>query len=498
MDVDPSLRRPLSHPHGADEPDRAVLGALRARSTRGALVSVGGQALSQILRLGGNLILARLLYPEAFGLMALVNLLMLGLQAVSDVGVQPALIRHHRGDDRRFLDTAWTLQASRGALLWLVGSLAALPMALFYREPALSSLVPVACLGVLVTGLSSTKLATYTRRMAPSRIVAIEVGSQAAALGVLVALAFVWRSVWVLVIGGLVAATLRCVLSHVVLGGAMNRPAWDRAAARELIAFGRWILVSTALTFVALRVDIALLGRLLPVEVLGVYSIGIVLPTAVRDVLGQIGRFVVLPALSVSQRAGSDVLVANYLRMQRMSAPAAVLGLTAAAFAAPAFFIFLYDDRYHAAAWIAQLALAGTWFSYLAEVGGAALVAIGDSRAWALCTALRAVVMTVGCALGFAVGALPGLILGSGAASCVTYLFTGRQLARHGVRTLATDLRYTALGAVLAAGAGWLPHLAGDPSPRATALRSLLLGAALLAPLAVWVMLRLRRTRRGA
>ena len=487
VDVDP-----------ADAPDRAVLAGLRGRSARGALVSVGGQALSQILRLGGNLVLARLLFPEAFGLMALVNLLMMGLQAVSDVGVQPALIRHPHGDERRFLDTAWTLQAGRGAVLWLLGCLAALPMAIVYREPALASLVPVACLGVLVTGLSSTKLATFTRRMAPGRIVAIEVGSQAVSIAVLVVLAFVWRSVWVLVIGGLVAATLRCVLSHAALDGAMNRPAWDRSAARELITFGRWILVSTALTFVALRVDIALLGRLLPVEVLGVYSIGIVLPTAVRDVLGQIGRFVVLPALSASQRAGSNVLVANYLRMQRMTAPAAVLGLAATAFAAPAFFIFLYDERYHAAVWIAQLALVGNWFSYLAEVAGAALVAVGDSRAWALCTALRAFAMAAGCALGFVVGGLPGLILGSGAASCITYLFTGRQLARHGVRTLAADLRYTALGAVLAAAAGWLPHLTGEPSSRAMALRSLGLGAALLTPLAAWVGLRLWRGRRSA
>lgn len=482
----------------SDAPDHAVLGALRARSAHGALVSVGGQAISQLLRLGSNLILARLLYPEAFGLMALVNLVMLGLSAISDVGIQPALIRHARGDERRFLDTAWTLQAVRGAVLWLLGSALAFPMALLYREPALASLVPVACIGVLVTGLSSTNLASYTRRMAPSRIIAIELGSQAAALGVLVALALVWRSVWVLVVGGLVAATLRCVLSHLVLAGTMNRPAWDRAAIRELIGFGRWILVSTALTFVALRVDVALLGRLLPVEVLGVYSIGIVLPTTARDVLGQLGRFVVLPALSASQRAGREVFVANYLRIQGMTAPAALLGIAATAFAAPAFFIFLYDDRYHAAAWIAQLTLVSTWFAYLTEVAGAALVAVGDSRAWAACTALRAVVMTASCALGFAVGGLPGLILGSGAASGVTYLFTGRMLARHGVRTLATDLRYTALGAALGAAAGFLPGLAAGASSRATALRSLLLGVLLLAPLAAFVLLRLRRSRGGA
>src|SRR5204863_421086 len=72
-----------------------------------------------ILRLGSNLILARLLVPEMFGLMALVNTFMMGLQMFSDVGIGPSIIQNRRGDDPAFLNTAWTIQVMRGMALSL-------------------------------------------------------------------------------------------------------------------------------------------------------------------------------------------------------------------------------------------------------------------------------------------------------------------------------------------------------------------------------------------
>src|SRR6056297_1850851 len=93
--------------------------ALRARAMRGSMltiVSFGGQ---NVLRLGSNLVLTRILFPEAFGLMALVQVFIVGLQMFSDVGIQTSVIRSKRGDDPASLHTAWTFQVLRGVLLWL-------------------------------------------------------------------------------------------------------------------------------------------------------------------------------------------------------------------------------------------------------------------------------------------------------------------------------------------------------------------------------------------
>ena len=67
-----------------------------------------------------------LLFPEAFGIMALVSVVLVGLAMFSDVGIGPAISQHKRGDDAAFLDTAWTINVVRGAALWGVRPMAAL------------------------------------------------------------------------------------------------------------------------------------------------------------------------------------------------------------------------------------------------------------------------------------------------------------------------------------------------------------------------------------
>ena len=85
----------------------------RARSMRSAAFLVIGFGGQNVVRLGGNLILTRLLFPEAFGLMALVQIFLMGLQMFSDVGIQTSIVRDPRGEERAFRDAAWTLQDYR-------------------------------------------------------------------------------------------------------------------------------------------------------------------------------------------------------------------------------------------------------------------------------------------------------------------------------------------------------------------------------------------------
>ena len=87
---------------------------------RGAIWTFVGYGVGQSLRLGSNLILTRLLVPEMFGLMSLINVFILGLSLFSDIGVGPSIIQHKRGDEPEFYNTAWTLQVIRGGALWLI------------------------------------------------------------------------------------------------------------------------------------------------------------------------------------------------------------------------------------------------------------------------------------------------------------------------------------------------------------------------------------------
>jgi O-antigen/teichoic acid export membrane protein len=124
---------------------------------RGSLWTLGGYGCPRSSASLSSLILARLLFPEAFGLMALVNVFMQGLEMLSDIGLGPSIIQNKRGTEPKFLRTAWTLQILRGLVLWLVSCALARPAAAFFsaQDPLaaqLSTVLPVAGLMALLGG----------------------------------------------------------------------------------------------------------------------------------------------------------------------------------------------------------------------------------------------------------------------------------------------------------------------------------------------------------
>src|SRR5216110_1744022 len=84
--------------------------SVKQMAVRGSLWTIFGFGAAQILRLGSNLVLTRLLFPKAFGLMSLISIFMQGLTMFSDLGIGPSIVRSQRGEDDLFLHTAWTIQ----------------------------------------------------------------------------------------------------------------------------------------------------------------------------------------------------------------------------------------------------------------------------------------------------------------------------------------------------------------------------------------------------
>jgi O-antigen/teichoic acid export membrane protein len=168
---------------------------------------VGGNVSSQLLRLASNLVLTRLLLPEAFGLVAAVNTLYFALVMFSDLGVWQSVVRSDRGHDPRFLGTAWTVQLLRGVLLCAVVLALALGLHVaagagmfaagtVYADPRLPPMVAAFALAALLQGAESMKLASAQRELRGGELARLEIGSQLVAMAVTLALAFATRSVW--------------------------------------------------------------------------------------------------------------------------------------------------------------------------------------------------------------------------------------------------------------------------------------------------------------
>jgi O-antigen/teichoic acid export membrane protein len=137
---------------------------LKRKAAVGAVWTVLGMGGGSIVRVLSSLILTRLLIEEHFGLIALVNTLIMGLHLLSDVGVGQAIVQNKR-DDPDFVNTVWTINVIRGLLLFLIATACAGPFAAFYEQPILEPLVRVAALTAIVDGFLSASFFVHSRRL---------------------------------------------------------------------------------------------------------------------------------------------------------------------------------------------------------------------------------------------------------------------------------------------------------------------------------------------
>jgi O-antigen/teichoic acid export membrane protein len=395
---------------------------LFARAMRGSAFTAGSYAISQAMRLVSNLILARLLYPEAFGVMALVSVALVGLAMFSDLGLGPAISQSERGDDPVFLDTAWTLNILRGVLLWLLTCALAWPMAHLYDAPELAKLLPVAGLSLLISGFNPTRIDTANRHLLLGRVTALDLVSQIIGILVMIALALITRSVWALVLGAIVGATTKLILTTTLLPGQRNHFRWDKDSAHSLIHFGKWIFLSTACGFLLSQGDKAIFGGWLSLQELGIYNIGWFLASFPFLLAQAVNSRIMIPLYRNSPPAAN---AANFRRMRglRFGLSAGTIGLLfVLGMVGVPLVGLLYDPRYAAAGGVIVAMACVQMPAVIGLTYDQSALAAGDSRNYFLVIALKAILQTLAFLVGMSFGGLFGALAAQGIALCIMHL----------------------------------------------------------------------------
>lgn len=385
---------------------------LKQQAIRGTAWTIIGYGFSQILRFGSNLILTRLLAPELFGLMALVNVFIAGLSLFSDIGIRPSIIQNKRGDDPVFLNTAWTIQVIRGFCLWFCCLLIALPVARFYEEPRLLWLIPLVGFNTIVVGFSSTSLATLNRHMAVGKITIFELGTQIISLFILVIWAYFSPTIWALVGSNFFSILIRVLWSHRLNPQEPNRFAWNKKVIQEITSFGRWIFVSTAMTFLASQADRLILGKLLTLEILGVYGVAFALSEIPRQIVKKVGVSIIFPIISRQADLPRQQLRAKIKKQRWRLLLGLALIVAGIVGWGDLLILKLYDQRYSEAAWMLTLLGLGVWPIVLSETLGRCLNALGKPQYAAWGSFARFLFIAIGLPVGFSqMGILGALIV---------------------------------------------------------------------------------------
>jgi len=444
-------------------PASGQLPPLRERALRGSAWTIADYLVGNILRFGSNLILAHALFPEAFAILAYASIVLQGLQMFSDFGVGPAIVKSPRGSDPDFLNTAWTIGAVRGVALFLLSIPLGWVMARSYSEPLLIWIVPACGLNFITTGLQSTAVQTCSRDLNLGRLTIFGIIESVLKAVITIAWAELWPSVWALVGGALVAYTVGLVLSHTILPGIRNRFRWEANAVRELIHFGRWVFLSTMLTFACSQIDRLMLGKLVPMGVVGVYGIALMFARLPYEVFTRLSRIVLFPALAAVIRRDREALRAKLLESRDQILAIAQFGFVSVIVGSPWFFQFFYDSRYSEAAFFAPLLAGAVWISLLQASADRALLALGDARSLAFSNVANLIFTVAGCLVGYKLDQMRGFILGVGLGNLAGHAAIVWALLRHRLSIVSQDLFYTGVvaGASLFALAVplWVPAL---------------------------------------
>ena len=238
-----------------------------------------------------------------------------------------------------------------------------------------------------------------------------------------------------------------------MLEGPRMRFQLDREVLGQLYTFGRWIFVSTMLTFACSQLDRIVLGKALTMSELGVYSIAFMLSQVMVHVVCDISGTVLFPVYARSAEIGREALRRQTLRFRGVLLLLTLPPMWVLIWIAPELIEFLYDDRYREAGWMLQVLTVAALIQCVLAPVESVLLAHGDSFRH-MCLEAVTVVSLIGSMLaGGYIWGTTGIIYGIVVASGLHYPVLAWMVRRYGVWFPMLDLA-AALASALAIGGG--------------------------------------------
>ncbi|MBU1566210.1 MAG: lipopolysaccharide biosynthesis protein [Proteobacteria bacterium] len=247
-----------------------LLDDLKGSSVRGGVATSIGQGIKFILNLGSTMILARLLTPYDFGLVAMVMAITSFINIFKDLGLSAATIQKSEINHDQVNTLFWINVAIGGLLLCITLALAP-AVAWFYKDPRLTSVTAVLSIAFLFGGLTVQHEALLRRQMRLTEIVVIDILSVVAGILTATLCAIIGWGYWALVGMQIVTVVMHCAGVWTVSSW---RPGWlvSQPRVRSMLKFGAYLTTFNFMNFFARQFDNILIGRFLGAEPLGIYS----------------------------------------------------------------------------------------------------------------------------------------------------------------------------------------------------------------------------------
>lgn len=294
---------------------------MAGKVAKGSIWMIGLRWSMRLLGFVSTIILARLLTPDDFGLIAMSVLATGFVMALTEAGSAQALIRHP-DPQRVHYDTAWTINVLLGLVAGLVIALMAPLAPLYFNDGRITGVLLVTALSTAVAGFGNIGTADFRRDFQFGRQFWLQFWPRIAGFVVTVALAVAWRSYWALILGWLASSIAQLVVSYVMHP---YRPRFSLGARAEMLGFSVHTSLSSLAWFLEHRLDQLVLGGIVRPATLGLYYLASNLAEmATRELVAPLGP-VVYSAYSRIHTDGGRMVAA----VRKSVGAAALLGFGA-------------------------------------------------------------------------------------------------------------------------------------------------------------------------
>ncbi|MEX2648509.1 MAG: lipopolysaccharide biosynthesis protein [Alphaproteobacteria bacterium] len=365
---------------------------LGSKVLKGAAWTIAGRFSLRLVGLVNTAILARLLTPADFGLVAM-GMIVIGLvEGVFDLGVRPALLRRADTTDADF-DTAWTVTLIQGAVMALLVAAVAPFATLYFGDSRVELMLWILACVPFLRGMQNIGVLAFEKALDFHKTFRLELVQRLLLFAVTVAAAVILENYWALVVGQVAGAGLSVLVSYVMHP---FRPRLGTQGFAELWSVSKWIMLGRIGAELFGRADRIVLANRVSAEGLGHYTMGSELASLPATALvGPIQR-VLLPAMAMVS-GSPERLSAGYHRAIGLQTLVALPVCVGIAMVARSLVAVLLGAQWSASTTIVQILVIATLSQSFRVIGYSALLVLGRQRqlAWVSWTNLAVFLVLV-------------------------------------------------------------------------------------------------------
>jgi lipopolysaccharide exporter len=404
-----------------------MAGSFGSKIAAGAAWMVGFKLLDRLIGVLSIVILARLLVPADFGLVAMATAVVAMIELLSAFNFDVALIQAQHAV-RTHYDTAWTLNIILGAICALLVAAAAFPAAAFYGDPRLGPVMLWLALATWIRGFENVGVIDFRKELKLHRDFQLLLAKRIVVFAATISAALATRSYWALVLGILVGSFAGVGLSYLFHP---YRPGFNLSARGELVQFSKWMVFSNVINTLASRAADLVIGKTLGAGPLGLFNLALEVAHLPSTELSAPINRAVYPGYAkvASDRTQLATYFLDVLGLVALLTAPLALGIGAVA---PSLVPLLLGDKWLAAVPLMQILVLAGLLTSLRTNAGYVLLAVGRSELLTLANLLRFAIVVPALVFGTiefgAEGAAWTMLATSVALLPITHVFMRRVL----------------------------------------------------------------------